>query len=111
MVEVLAQRFAVFVFSMRVNVILSDLRDASIAVKLRTWLDGGNRRLLRAEHNFIDLALAIAELTAHRNRPRNVARVAGALGGRINDNHFAAIHLSPVRLIMQDRAVWPGTDD
>src|SRR5271163_2807457 len=75
--EILAQRFAVKIFAVGIDVVVGNLVHAfraSLAI-VHARLDGGERGILGAENNFIDFALARREFAVRGKRARDVGGV------------------------------------
>src|SRR5437868_14327139 len=101
--EVLPQRLSMQVFSMRVDVVVSDLVQAvrSGASESHAWFGGGNRGFLRAEDNVVDFALPGSEFAADRNGARDIAGIVVAFGGDIHHRDFASIHAARIARIVK----------
>src|SRR5450759_3022013 len=82
-----------------------------IVVEHPARLDGVDARELRREHELVDLLLLAAELAAHRERARDVRRIAVELAAGIDQQQVACLRLAVVVSIMQDAGVGSRRDD
>src|SRR5947208_827963 len=75
--EVLAERFAMQIFAMAVDVIEGNLIQSVRCrlLKRGAGLDGGDGRVPGPEHNVVDFPLPSGEPAVRRQRARDVARV------------------------------------
>ena len=93
--EILAQRLAVQIFAVGVDVVVGDLikriRIAAFQVRLARF-ECGHRRLLRAQDDVVDLPLARGEMAVHGKRARDVGGVHGVFAGRIDDDNVSRLH-------------------
>ena len=61
------------------------------------------RRILRAEHNFVNFTLARREFTVRRERARDVGVVAAVFAGDVNDDDIAVLDFVVKRIVVQNR--------
>src|SRR5690242_7597553 len=106
--EIFPEGIAVEILAVGVDVIVSDLVEA-VGLEIDNRLSGLHRSdhgILRAEHDFIDLALPFREFSADWNRAGDVRRIAGALGPGVNEEQVAAIHTALISLVVQINGIW-----
>src|SRR5579863_2768878 len=110
--EIFPQPFAMQVFTVGIHIILGDFGQAiGRAGQSDTRLGGGYGGILRAQNNFINLALAPAELAADGRSARYIRGITIALSGRIDHYDFALVHAPMVGGIMQDSGIRTRADD
>jgi hypothetical protein len=96
---VLAQRLAVQVFPVRVDVVVGRIvqRIGVLAVAVVDLRLAGHKgvdgRLLRAQHDVVNLPLPRGEVAVHRHGPRNVGGVHRVLAGRIHQQNVAVLQV------------------
>src|SRR5258708_17786658 len=111
--EIGPERFAVEIFSVRVDVVVGNLLNAfvTLAAKVHTGLEGRKRGVLRAKYDFVDLAL-----------PRRKPAVGGygvpdgrgatcELRADVQDDDIALLDLARSPGLFEWRRVRAGTPD
>ncbi len=104
---VLAKRRTVQILAMRVDVVVGHgierIRILAVAVIDRRLVDheGRDRRLLRAEHNVVNLALPRSEVPVDRNSPGDVGRIHRKLARRVHHRDIAILHGARIFCVMQ----------
>src|SRR5689334_24906800 len=104
--EILAKGLPLAVFSMRVDVVISDIHQPVFLAstgEVRSWLDGCERRVLCAKNDFVDFTLARRELAIGRNRTRDVRGVPGVLRADVENHNVAVLDLPRKLVVMQCR--------
>ena len=108
----LPQRRPVRILAVRIDVIERELLQSPLAAtRLHPRLHRRDRRLLRAQHDLVNLLLPSREFPIHRNRPSHVGSVIAALRAHVHHYHLARIHLPLICRIMQDHAIRPAPDN
>ena len=77
----------------------------------RAGFDFCDCRLLRIEHDLVDLALAWGVLSGDRVRTRHIRTVPAIFGTDINNNHVACLHASRVVVVVKDCRKRSGAHD
>src|SRR5688572_9664830 len=80
-------------------------------VEARAGAHGGDGRLLRREHDVVDLALGGREALAHRERAGDVGGVAVDLRAGIDEQELAVVEPRLVLGVVEDGPVDPAGDD
>jgi hypothetical protein len=111
--EVAAERAALLVLAVRVDVVVSDPKQAvgAAARKAHPRLERRQRRILRAQDNFVDLALPRGELAVGRKRPGDVGGIAGVLPADVEHHEIAVFDLVAQAAVMQHRRVEARADN
>ncbi len=68
-------------------------------------------RLLRAEHQLVELPLPAVEPPGDRDRPGDVGRVVPELGAHVHDDQLPGPGLPPVLVVMEGGRVGSGAHD
>src|SRR5438128_1813314 len=103
--EVAAERAALLVLAVRVDVVVGDPKQAvgAAARKAHPRLERRQRRILRAQDDFVDLALPRGELAVGRERPGDVGGIAGVLPADVEHHEIAVFDLVAQAAVMQHR--------
>src|ERR1700722_14145828 len=95
---IFSEGLAVQAFSVRVDVVVSN-RIERVRVLAVAVVDGGfashksiDGRLLSAENDVVNLALARREMPVHRNSASDVGGVHGILASRVDEENVAVLH-------------------
>src|SRR6516162_9286326 len=91
--EILAERPALAVFSVRVDIVVGDVHQPiflASAGKMRAGLEGCERRVLCAKNNLVDFALPRCEPAARGKSACDVRGIAGILRSDIEDDDVGA---------------------
>src|ERR1700730_13063246 len=110
---ILAQRFSVAVFSVRVDVIARDLIDAFVALltKIHAGLQGRECGILSAKHDVVNLELARREFSVGRERTGDVRGVARVLRAHIKHDDVTVFNLARELVVVERGGIWPGAHD
>ena len=81
-----------------------------LLVPLLMWLRG-QRGVLRAEHDVINLELARREFAVSGERTRDVRGIAGILGADVQNDDVAIFHLSGKAIVMKRGGIWTRADN
>ena len=112
--EILAQRFAVLVFAVRIDVLVSDVEQRVFLIPAahdNARLQGGESGILRAEDNVVNLALARCVFSVGRNGARDVGGVTGVLRAHIHDDNIAVLDFSRKLVVVQRRGIGTRADN
>src|ERR1700722_14936617 len=111
--EILAERFAVQIFAVRIDVVVGNLVDAlgAFLAIVHAGLDGRQSGILRAENDFIDFALPGCEPAIGGERACDVGGVAGVLRADVEDDHVPVFDFAGQLVIVQHGGVRTGADD
>src|SRR6267143_2725786 len=109
----LAQRIAVQIFSVRVDVVVGNLVGTMVTLlaDVVARLEHRERGILRAEHNRINFTLARSELAVRGNGARNVRGVAGILSANVENYDVSVRDLAIELVVVQHRRIGAGADD
>src|SRR5262249_2025076 len=110
---VLAERLAVLILAVGVDVVVGDFLQALVALGAESYsgLELRERGVLRSQHDVVDLELARREFAVRGNGARNVGGIAGILCGDIHHYDVAVLNLARELVVMQRRGIWTGADD
>src|ERR1700675_1444555 len=88
------QGFAVEIFSMGVDVVVGDLLDTLVALvtEVHAGLERGEGRVLRAEDDVVNFALARGEFAVSGQRACDVRRIAGVLRPDVEHDDVAVFN-------------------
>ena len=104
--EVAAERVAVQVVAVRVDVVVGGLMNAlGPSDEHDSGLYRCQRRILRAQDDFVDFALASGELAVGRKRARNVRRVTAVFAGHVDHDYIAVLYFVLQGVVMQHRGI------
>src|SRR2546429_1940013 len=98
--EILAERPALAVFPVRVDIVVGDVHQPiflAAARKMRAGLESCERRVLRAKNDFVDFTLARCEPAARGKRAGDVRGIAGILRSDIEDDDRSEEHTSELQ--------------
>src|SRR5271168_2312277 len=111
--EILAERFAVKIFAVGIDVVVGNFVDAlrALLAVVHAGLDGCESGILRAENNSIDFALARREFAVRGKRASNVGGVAGELRANVEDDDVAVFDFAGELVVMEGGRVGAGADD
>ena len=118
--EVLAERLAVEVFAVGVDVVEGDFVErigdvggafVDVAEAVFAGDEGGGGGLLGAEDDVVDLALTGREVAVDGHGSGDVGGVHAVFAGFIDDDDVAGLHDAIVRGVVEGGGVWAGTDD
>src|SRR6266699_54785 len=111
--EIGPEGFAVKVFSVGIDVIVSNFLYAlaTLVAEIHARPERGEGRVLRAEDDLVDLALARRELAVSRNSARNVRGVAGILRANVHDHDVAVFDSARELVVVQRGGVRAGAND
>src|SRR5260370_4216423 len=111
--EILAEGFAMEIFSVGVDVIVGEFVDAFVALGtvIRTGLQCSDGSMLRTEDDVVDFALAWRELAISGQRARDVRGVTGVLSADVEDDDVAVFYLAGELVVVQRGRVRAGAND
>ena len=108
--KIFTQRLAVQVLAVAIDIVHGDFCDRTVGTPHQhrlARLKGRHRGLLRAQNNIVNFPLARGEMAVHRKRARNIGRIHGIFGGRVDHHNIASVHHVVVFRVMQHRGVEP----
>ena len=82
-----------------------------MAAHVHAGLGGGQSGVLRAQDDFVDLALARSEVAVHRQGAGDVAGVSAVGTGHVHHHHVAILHLVPVLIVVENGGKESRADD
>src|SRR5262245_17470160 len=108
--KVFAERLAMQVFAMSIDVVEGDTGEVSriLPGKVHAGLDSGNHSVLGSQYDVVDRPLPGGERRADRYGARDVGSVAGAFSPHVHQQQLASIHAPRIARIMEHRAVGAG---
>src|SRR6266446_1282793 len=111
--EIGPEGFAVEIFSMRVDVVVCNFLDtlATFVAEIHARLEGGEGRVLRAENDFVDLALPRRELAVGGNGARDVRGITGVLRANVHDHDVAVFYFARELVVMERSGVRAGANN
>ena len=111
--EILAERLAIAVLTVGIDVVVCDFVEAVVAfaAEVHTRLYRGQRGVLRAQHDFINFALPRREFAIGRKSSRNVRGVSGELCADVEQDDVAVFDFARQLVVVEDSGIEPGSDD
>src|SRR5271154_1822206 len=110
---ILAERFAVQILAMRVDVFVGDSVNTFVALlaHVHAGFDSGHGGILRAQNDFVNFTLARSELAIGGNRSRDVRGVSGVLCANVNHDDVAVHNFAREFVVMQHCGIGTCADD
>src|SRR5947207_8327397 len=110
--EIRAEGFAVKIFSVRVDVGVSNFLDALavFVTEIHARLERGEGGVLRAQDDFVDFALARRELAVGRNGARNVRGIAGILRADVENDDVAVFDFARELVVVKRGGIRASAD-
>lgn len=110
--EILAERLAVKIFSVRIDVVVGDFLEAvRAAVEVDAGLDGVENSGLSAVNDVVDFALARREFSVGRNGASDIGRIAAVFAANIHDDDIAVLDFVVKAIVVEDGGEKSRTDD
>ena len=111
--EILAERFAVKVFAMSIDVVVRDVEEAVlfVAAENGAGLDGGDGGVLGGKNDVVDFALARSEFSVGGNGASDVGGVAGILRADVEHDDVAVLNFAIEAIVMKRGGIGASADD
>src|SRR2546421_4133008 len=110
---ILAERFSVQVFTMRIDVIVGNSVNTfvALAAQVHSRLEGGQRGVLRAQNDVVNFALSRREFPVSGYGAGDIGGIAGVLRANVEDNDVAVFDFARQLVIVQRGGIGTSADN